>query len=395
MKKHDICIVSKKIPPDFAGGGKRAFNHAKYFAKKGYKVLVLTTTKTYSEHENLEIESIDLPNWFENQGLFFSILRKLYYLIYFLKVYIILNKIEAKIFHCISGGNWLSHFVTLINSQKDNSKVILETTLLGGDDPFTIKKSRLGFLRFSMYKNADAFVNISPSLYKQCEKVNLPEDKIHLIPNSIDTNKYKIPSIEEKNKLREKLNMNEDYIFLYVGIISERKNVEDLINIFNGFSKKYKTFKLILAGPIKKNQENIKYTNKIKKLINKYGLESKVSLIGEIDNVNEYMKVSDVFVFASKREGFGTVLIEAMGSGLPVITKKIEDITEYIIDDNIDGFIVDNNDDFIEKLLLLVKDEELLKNISLNARNKVMENFSNKIVMGQYLNLYRNLYSGF
>ena len=103
------------------------------------------------------------------------------------------------------------------------------------------------------------------------------------------------------------------------------------------------------------------------------------------------MQISDIFLFASEREGFGNVLIEAMSTGLPVVAKKIEGITDFIIDNKYNGYIAQSKQEFIESINRLLANKDHYNTVSSNARETVVEKFSNEKIMEQYFNLYNNL----
>ena len=83
------------------------------------------------------------------------------------------------------------------------------------------------------------------------------------------------------------------------------------------------------------------------------------------ETVPEYMVASDVFVLPSLSEGFPTVILEAMASGIPIVATKVRGVPE-IIKDGENGFLVEprNSEEIAEKVLLLLNKDELRKRIS-------------------------------
>src|SRR5690606_32792633 len=106
----------------------------------------------------------------------------------------------------------------------------------------------------------------------------------------------------------------------------------------------------------------------------------------------KYMKISDVFLFPSRREGFGTVQIEAMASGCPVIANYLPGITDEIINDTVNGYIIYSESDIKKYLLIIINllsDKNLSQQISENAVKKVFMKFSRETVMQNYIKLYQ------
>ena len=150
---------------------------------------------------------------------------------------------------------------------------------------------------------------------------------------------------------------------------------------------------LLLVGPISINKENKEFFEKMKKLVQNLNIKENVVFTGLRDNVDEYMKISDIFVFLSRREGFGTVVVEAMSTGLPVIALNIPGITEYIIQNKKDGIIIqeENPDKIVLAIEELLENRNLYEYISKNAIKTVKKRFSTGIIDQQYQQIYSEL----
>ena len=69
---------------------------------------------------------------------------------------------------------------------------------------------------------------------------------------------------------------------------------------------------------------------------------NKILFMGNVDNVGDYLKMSDIFVLSSDNEGFGIALVEAMATGLICVATKCPGPNE-IIQDGVNGFLVEKN----------------------------------------------------
>jgi len=118
-----------------------------------------------------------------------------------------------------------------------------------------------------------------------------------------------------------------------------------------------------------------------------------VEFTGNIPSTAGFLESSDVFIYYSHLDNFPLAILEAMASGLPVITNNIGAVSE-IIDSGEDGYVADSNESYLEALLNLLRDHELRKKIGQNARTKVEEKFSWHNVVGQYIQLYNKLLTG-
>ncbi|MEA1972953.1 MAG: glycosyltransferase, partial [Candidatus Cloacimonadota bacterium] len=112
------------------------------------------------------------------------------------------------------------------------------------------------------------------------------------------------------------------------------------------------------------------------------------NFLGRRSDVPDILHGSDMFVFLNKfLEGFGLALVEAMSCGLPTVTYDLGANSE-IVDDGVDGFLVNNQDELIGKINLIVNSEELAKRLGQNARKKVEEKFDVQVMVEEYEKKY-------
>ena len=103
---------------------------------------------------------------------------------------------------------------------------------------------------------------------------------------------------------------------------------------------------------------------------------------------------ADIFVFASTKEGFGNVLIEAMAAGLPVVARRLPGVTDSFIDHGRTGFLFDTAAEYTALVQALVDDPGLRRRVGDAARAEVAGGHSLQAVAQRYVMLYRNLYKG-
>lgn len=208
----------------------------------------------------------------------------------------------------------------------------------------TARGTILAKLQLSAIHRAACVVACSESLSKiYKEKLNLD---VGYIRNGVDVEIYSRATDDEKKKLRKKLGIPSDaYVFIYTGQFIERKNVpfllENYVKAVDGIDRAY----LILLGDGSERAD----------LQRQYSSE-RVDFRGSVNNVNEYLRASDVYVSTSKSEGLPNGVLEAMATGLPVVLSDIWQHLEIIEVDNKCGFSYyqGNNGDFIDKLRTLV-----------------------------------------
>ncbi|MCQ2474603.1 MAG: glycosyltransferase [Clostridia bacterium] len=163
-------------------------------------------------------------------------------------------------------------------------------------------------------------LNVCPTDYFACSKdaaewkfsKSIVKNKVKIIKNGIDLNKFKIDNNARK-VYREKLGYSEnDKVLGHVGRFSDEKNHRFIINLFSELKKENDKYKLLLLGDGELRSEIEEYAKQ-------KGVFENIIFTGNVNNVQDYMQAMDLFVFPSKFEGLGIVAIEAQACGLPVI----------------------------------------------------------------------------
>ncbi len=201
---------------------------------------------------------------------------------------------------------------------------------------------------------------------------------IYIIPSGIDINKFKKTGNEEK--IREKYNIKNDAILLLtVCRLSEEKNLTFLLKVFQKITKKRKNvyFMIVGDGPEKENLEKQSF---------KLGLKEKIIFTDKISyqRIPSFYNAGDIFLFSSFSEVQPTIFTEAMASGLPIVAIKAIG-SEDVITNGENGFLAFNDvDDFSQKTLKIIDNENLRKKMSEKAKNRAkyfsIENSTKKMV---------------
>lgn len=217
------------------------------------------------------------------------------------------------------------------------------------------------------YKNfVDEFICVSKCIYDSIDTANK-----HLIYNAVNIKKTNKINEQEKKELIEKLNLetNKKNIIMVAAYRTEKRH--DLaINIIKNVTKVTNDIQFIMLGEGPKKEEFINQ-------INELNLTDSVKIVGHVENVDDYYKISDLSMLTSINEPFGYVVIEAMLNYIPVIAFNSGGPSE-IITDNSDGYLIreENTTDFSNKIIEIVNDEKLLHKLSKKAREKVIKEFN-------------------
>jgi glycosyltransferase involved in cell wall biosynthesis len=141
------------------------------------------------------------------------------------------------------------------------------------------------------------------------------------------------------------------------------------------------------------------YLASLSGLVEKHGLKDRVILTGFIPNeyISSYYNAADIYLLPTLRaEGLPFTLIEAMSLGLPIIASKIGGIPNILKNEQ-EGLLVNpgDTDDIVSKILILLQNESLRKELGANARSKVLnelkaENMVNRTLKVIESNLFSN-----
>lgn len=224
------------------------------------------------------------------------------------------------------------------------------------------------------YKNIDYLFALTQSLKNDYSVFlkNNKKTKIVVVPNMLVKNNSKHLSSDLKNKN-----------IISIGRLHKDKKIIDLINIFA--KANIPNSKLFIIGD---GEER----NKIESHINELSLNN-VILTGFLNKEEQekYLLNSSVFVMTSVSEGLPMVLLEAMDYGIPCIAYETASGIPDIIQNDKNGFIIKNRneEEFITKLNLLLFDDKLKNEFSINCK-KTSEKYYKENIIKKWLNILSN-----
>lgn len=199
----------------------------------------------------------------------------------------------------------------------------------------------------------DSIITMNEEDYQAAQKFTLKlEGKVFYVPGvGIDTEAYKKVKINKKKK-RAELGLNDDDILLIsMGDLVKRKN-----------------HKIAIKAVKKINNSKVHYLicgvgsemNNLIKLSKSLGIDKQVHFLGFRSDVNELLKISNIFLFTSLQEGLPRSLMEAMASGLPCVISDIRGNRDLIIEGK-GGYLVKRNDidEYAKRINELIQDRKL------------------------------------
>ena len=284
--------------------------------------------------------------------------------------------------------------IVIVISRMCNKKVILKMTSFGHDDPLSIKKNFFTF--WPLFKCCHAYIGLSPAFFKSYRIAGLPESKYNFIPNSVDLEKFLPITVVEKNKLKYKYGFSEtDRIVLFVGHFSPEKRPMLAYEAWLLLHEKNSNVKIIFIGHTKGFFEvDDEIIEAIRHNAINLGVLSSIHFVENTFHVDEYMKMADVFVLPSTREGLPNVLLEAMACALPCFVTNLPGVTDWLVDDEKTGILLHSDipANWAEKIMPYVTEPTKQNQLGCEARRFVENNFSCALTSLAVADLYRKSY---
>ncbi len=248
-------------------------------------------------------------------------------------------------FHTLWWGELLSPVVLHLLGKK----VVYTISLDGSDNPGTIA-ARRGTLGLNLYRRFDGVVALSPALAEDCRKYSVANTLC--LPNFLA-----IPELEagRNESLRAAMRARhqippEDPVLLFIGSAIRRKGLDILVGSYIRIAGEHPRTWLILVGPNDRSAVagfDVSYVAEQRRRLHEAHLSERVIWTGMVTDERElvgYYSAADVFVFPTRREGLGNVLVEAAAAGLPVVATNLPGITDAVVTDGESGFLVPLDD---------------------------------------------------
>jgi glycosyltransferase involved in cell wall biosynthesis len=282
----------------------------------------------------------------------------------------------------------------------NNIPTIYESVLLDSDTPGAILKEKMGCIKLRCLKDYRAILAISETLASDYLKHGFSNEQVFTLPNCVDLELFApIRTKDEKEKLRLKLNLPVDAtILVFVGSVIERKGADVLVHAFLQARTRYPDLFLLVVGPRNKNENpslDEDFVAGLHTLIEKEGVSERVSFAGLIQDrqaLAEIYRAADIFVFPSRQEGLGNVVLEAMATGLPVAVSQLPVLDKIILDGE-NGLVAPIGDAEATSIAILriCGDPDLAARLGSNARTTVEKKHGFTAWQRDLVDMYRSL----
>jgi glycosyltransferase involved in cell wall biosynthesis len=226
------------------------------------------------------------------------------------------------------------------------------------------------------FRKAKIVVAVSEKVKQELVNIGVPSDKVKVIFNGVDLDEFS-PGLRD----RQKLDLPEGVtLALFVGdILTSRKNLDSILKALVNVPNLH----LAVAGKVEGSS--------FPQFADSLNLTQRVYFLGFRRDISEIMKATDFFVFPSRYEACTLVLLEAIASGLPVITASTAGGAEVITPSC--GIVLSDSEDtqaLTEALTQLTRDRNLRIQMGQAAR-AIAERHSWKSISQKYVEIFEEL----
>ena len=343
--------------PNQSGGERHGLNHAKELIRLGHHVTIMTKKKYwFTKVREVYDGGIDLI--------------RLHGLIRWLEVFLRLLTTHRKTdaFYII-GRPKFSVWAILYAKLTDKPVTL---ALTGKAEVFNNKQS----FREKLFASCDNYIATTHEIKESFIKdAHINPDKISVIPHGIDIKKYPFVSYEDRCIAKQQAGLdNVIPNLLFCARVAPNKGILIALEVWKQIYEHYPDSKFYIVGG--GDNTLLDEARRVSEQCN-----NSIIVVGEVDDVTPYHRLSDVYIFPSEHEGLPTSLLESMSSGLATVCSDIGGNNDLIFDD-VTGYRVPVKDvnAYVEKVSKLFDNIDLREKLGKCSSKYVEEHCSYDVV---------------
>lgn len=268
----------------------------------------------------------------------------------------------------------LYNFSGILTAKKWKIPLILEV-----NSPIAYEKKKYGRLNFPIlanrlekwiFTNASKTIVVSNVLKKYLININVPAEKLEIIPNGINPLDFKEEDVSTKDTIRKRYGIEDKIIIGFVGWIREWHKLDMLLEILENMDVREKKLHLLIVG-------EGPGLDSLKKYIAVHSLSRMVTFSGPIphNEVKKYISTFDIALIVDCTFYCSPMkLFEYMAMGKAIIAPRMENIEEVLTEGkNCILFKPEDKDDLKKSILTLASDPQLREKIGIEAKHTIYE----------------------
>jgi glycosyltransferase involved in cell wall biosynthesis len=391
---HKVCFISPEYWPLSGGTGAYVYYLSNELLKNGYQIKVVTSSNQNLDvqvNPNLNVSFLKIPKIpiVKSFMLAAASSRKLQSVDTAANVDITHPQLPLTPSFAVPPNFGKTLVCTVHSTWKGEAEAIRGEpySRLNANEKFLVSFN--WFLRFfedGMLHRARRIIAVSNfTKWELTNYYKISESKIRVIHNGVDVNKFK-PAVD-KRKVKAELGLNpDDLAIVSVGRLYARKGLFTLIESMPDVIKRFSTAKFIISGKGQRDE-----MHKLVAYAEKLGVKNNIVFTGYTPDkeLPKLYQVADVFAFSTFYEHHPFAILEALSTGLPVVTTTVGGIPETITSDK-NGFLVEpfNPKQFADRILYLLEHPAFALEMGTLARKTIVENLDWRIVVKDAMKIY-------
>lgn len=335
----------------------------------------------------------DLKKWGKNIKFFSDVFS--YNYLSATKFINLLVKKERRKFDLVAYHDWLSAFAGVMVQHNLSLPTIFHIHSIEEQRSLGHGSEVIKDIEREAAKDANAIITVSYSMKEFLSKVGYPSEKVKVVYNGIDTEKYSPERVNQKlvNDLKARYGIRREKVILFVGRLTWVKGVHNLLRAMPEVLSEYPETKLVILGKGEEFKDLIHLAQTLG--IYKH-LAIRSEWVSEAERIAHYA-LADLCVFPSISEPFGIVSLEAMSMEKPVIVgaKGVSGLKEQVIasGQNRTGVHVNGEEpgDIAWGIKVVLENLEEAKKWGKNGREHVVKNFSLDLTAQRTLSIYEEI----
>jgi glycosyltransferase involved in cell wall biosynthesis len=327
-----VAMVIQRFRPEFSGQGIQVEHLCRALARRGAEPMVLASIRggpsEWEACEGFRVRRVRcdlLPGstslgsvWMPTFGL--RVLMAL----------LLEPKVDVVHVHGLNDGIYGAYAFCRLRGVP----LVFEMTLMGVDDPSSALATRQMFAgaRRRVFRGCDAYVAMSRAFLPSYARAGMPPDRLHVIPQGVDTGRFRPFDEDARAAVRAELGISVSApVIVFVGSLIERKGIDVLLDAWARVHAQRPDARLLLVGPdtFEPGSHDRRFLDGRFAALPS-AARAAVQRTGVRDDPERLLASADIFVFPSRREGFGSVIIEAMACGVPSVVARLDGITDFL-----------------------------------------------------------------
>lgn len=246
-----------------------------------------------------------------------------------------------------------------------------------------------------LYRQLDCIVAQS-TVMKRIVRGHGVKAPIEIIPNGVNSQRFRPPTDNDERKaLRASLGLPDNgRIITTVGSVSPTKGSDLLLEAWIKLAAHFPDTHVLIIGTLfdTKHSKQGEFRRKIDDLVTASGAADRIHFSDFVPNVEDYLRVSDLFVFPSLKEAMPNAVLEAMASGVATILTPFISLPDEFGKPDCEYLLVERNADALAAAIAkLLNKDELRLNLGRQGRKWVEQTMDVELILDRYAALYHQL----